>query len=768
MSDHESRTKSTVAWSWNSHCKWSSAPPWRRTTGDIQTSRRTNNSSAFPRMCRSETNSVSWLSCSAGVMGWSSCRHWYTALSWQDPDETQPNTVAQRKRVWALSKGCWLRPCRQLVWVTKSLKSCKCRLVRKCWAMWRNLLVRQLSEILARPIESCWNSTVWHFPSQPWYNMCVESRRHDLPHQEQSKIDATEPQLQVDNGYMGDGGLLQIVCVLVVADTSSGAIHATWCQTPGRWTCPVLWRQQPHGCVTWCMNAFCLHGDKEGFFQLLLDKWQESVVLKDKTGKFYDKYHRHRATERLWKQSPQCVDSREHIWQFSKTKSRLLKWRHTLQCFLARSDTLHGFSLDTVWEETHEWPRTERFVDNIPKRNLASGWTSSRSPSRSECQSASATMGHRPLAGTWQTQWRALGTTAGVKRSRAVRRTQAPARWVPAALNAMLFTPWSPHLNLPGRPRLQRPAFEDPIEAGTLPRFVEIPTAPTRNPKSETLKSTLGDGEQWTERRRQEVTFRESQSTSSSSSTVADTSLHIPDPQLPKPARPLSLTKGGEHNVGHSRWLIRKHCTLRKFMNFSTWTSLVWWRWSTDRSCNKFSQHAGYQTETGWIFTVHFTNHRCQVTHNQCMWSHHQKHNWTLPRCGFARKLVKDSGFLLRPGAFTARRKSMTWTATSWYQILRRECRNVHNDQKIRSSCVTWMTWWARDQMNIWWGRPVCVWQMWWCCAMKATQSNFLVLRSPRQARASRWKTVQTSWNSFRIFTGWKTRNRQAILADVR
>ena len=47
------------------------------------------------------------------------------------------------------------------------------------------------------------------------------------------------------------------------------------------------------------------------------------------------------------------------------------------------------------------------------------------------------------------------GTAAGVMRSRAVRRLQEPARWVPAALNAMLFTPWSPHLSLPGRPRLQ-------------------------------------------------------------------------------------------------------------------------------------------------------------------------------------------------------------------------------------------------------------------------------------------------------------------------
>ena len=48
-----------------------------------------------------------------------------------------------------------------------------------------------------------------------------------------------------------------------------------------------------------------------------------------------------------------------------------------------------------------------------------------------------------------------VGTAAGVMRSRAIRLLQEPARWVPAAMKAMLFTPWSPHLNLPGRPRLQ-------------------------------------------------------------------------------------------------------------------------------------------------------------------------------------------------------------------------------------------------------------------------------------------------------------------------
>ena len=34
------------------------------------------------------------------------------------------------------------------------------------------------------------------------------------------------------------------------------------------------------------------------------------------------------------------------------------------------------------------------------------------------------------------------------------------------------------------------------------------------------------------------------------------------------------------------------------------------------------------------------------------------KHNWTLPRYGFARKLFRDSRSLLRPGVFTAHREN--------------------------------------------------------------------------------------------------------------
>ena len=114
-----------------------------------------------------------------------------------------------------------------------------------------------------------------------------------------------------------------------------------------------------------------------------------------------------------------------------------------------------------------------------------------------------------------------IGTAAGVMRSRAVRRLQEPARWVPAALNAMLFTPCSPHLNLSGRPRLQRPTYEEPIEAGTLPRFIEIPTTPIKHPKSETATSTPDDTGRSTKSRRQEVTLQEPLQTSSSAGAAA-------------------------------------------------------------------------------------------------------------------------------------------------------------------------------------------------------------------------------------------------------
>ena len=51
------------------------------------------------------------------------------------------------------------------------------------------------------------------------------------------------------------------------------------------------------------------------------------------------------------------------------------------------------------------------------------------------------------------------------------------------------------------------------------------------------------DAEQSTKRQGQEEVPRESQLASSSSCAAADTSVHIPDSQIPKPARQVSLAK---------------------------------------------------------------------------------------------------------------------------------------------------------------------------------------------------------------------------------
>ena len=154
--------------------------------------------------------------------------------------------------------------------------------------------------------------------------MCVESRGRDSPHGEQSKIDAVVPQLQFDYGYTGDGGPLQIVCFLVEADTSSGAIHATILPNSKKMDMPYVVAATAKWVRDLKCELLCLRGEE--FFSCYWTKWQKNVVLKDKVGKFYDKYRRHRAIramEQRRKPSPRCVDSLEHIWQFSKTKSRL-------------------------------------------------------------------------------------------------------------------------------------------------------------------------------------------------------------------------------------------------------------------------------------------------------------------------------------------------------------------------------------------------------------------------------------------------------------
>ena len=117
-----------------------------------------------------------------------------------------------------------------------------------------------------------------------------------------------------------------------------------------------------------------------------------------------------------------------------------------------------------------------------------------------------------------------------------------PARWVLAALNAVLFTPWSPHLNLHDRSRVQRPTYEESIEAVTLPRFIKIPTAPTQNPKfrkKRRQRRMILVSQQKEVKRK---LFPEPLQTSSSAG-VASGAAHgtrhwgLPGPKIPKPAK---------------------------------------------------------------------------------------------------------------------------------------------------------------------------------------------------------------------------------------
>ena len=95
--------------------------------------------------------------------------------------------------------------------------------------------------------------------------------------------------------------------------------------------------------------------------------------------------------------------------------------------------------------------------------------------------------------------------------------------------------------------------------------------------------------------------------------------MQIPGPQMPKLARQLSaaeredsilkrkrpaeantvLTIAGVYNGNEiASWTEdQKALHTAKQKNFSTWTCVVWWKWSTGRNHNKFSRHTGYKNK---------------------------------------------------------------------------------------------------------------------------------------------------------------------------
>ena len=79
----------------------------------METSRRTNNLGAFPRVCSSETNSVSWLSLSAGY--WSDLRAHPGTLFFPDKIQTKHSqTQLHKEESSFFVKGMMVAPCRQL------------------------------------------------------------------------------------------------------------------------------------------------------------------------------------------------------------------------------------------------------------------------------------------------------------------------------------------------------------------------------------------------------------------------------------------------------------------------------------------------------------------------------------------------------------------------------------------------------------------------------------------------------------------------------
>ena len=245
-------------------------------------------------------------------------------------------------------------------------------------------------------------------------------------------------------------------------------------------------------------ERFCLHGDKEGVLQLLLDKVarecrpeeQDLQILRQVSPT--QSHQSNGATEKAVSTVRGLARTYLH---FSKTHSPMLPWTVRHATWVPTRYNVRRDTRMTPYEKIRELKDRKEILP-LGEQVLA------RRPGANVNQLLQAWVTGLWLGRDTLSDEHLIGTAAGVMRSRAVRRLQETAR----ALNAMLFTPWSPHLNLPGRPRLQRPAYEEPIEAGALPRFIEIPIAPTtRNPKSETFVTTPGDAEQSTKRQRQEV-----------------------------------------------------------------------------------------------------------------------------------------------------------------------------------------------------------------------------------------------------------------------
>ena len=219
--------------------------------------------------------------------------------------------------------------------------------------------------------------------------------------------------------------------------------------------------EQPRGCVTWGMNAFVCTLSKEGVLQLLLDKVAKRMsFLKDKTGKIYDRCHRHRAAGA----NGVAEKAVPTVRGFGRTSLAVLKDKipsfdvndtFTDAATDNRPRSVGSHSIQLEKRHTNDSVREDSWTRSAGKRSCH--WVNKFSLVAQEPMSISFLQPW--VTGLWLRRRHSASDEQliGCSSPPSSKNQQdgCQKRWT-----AMLFTPWSPHLNLPGRPRdSQRPAY---------------------------------------------------------------------------------------------------------------------------------------------------------------------------------------------------------------------------------------------------------------------------------------------------------------------
>ena len=208
-----------------------------------------------------------------------------------------------------------------------------------------------------------------HFLSQPWCKICVASRGRDSPHQEQPKNGQRAAPTSVSWPHVQRKPSTEF---LVPRTPLLEPSCRHWCQTPRRWTCPVV-----AGTARWVRDLgyerFCQHEDKERVLHLLLDKVAKDSRPVGHGGQIIRQMsptQSHKAMAQRRRPSPHCAVLLAHTWQSSKTATRVCRRGARFADVAVDHHTLRVFSRDTTCAEAHAWHHMWRFVDrNMGERS---------------------------------------------------------------------------------------------------------------------------------------------------------------------------------------------------------------------------------------------------------------------------------------------------------------------------------------------------------------------------------------------------------------